>query len=220
MASPSSSPPLRVLSLSPAEEDVLHLRDAGITCVCPPNGPPRLAEDLIMTVTKSGITWMHRPCKPWAAAGENQTINVTSSLKDPVSALRGLLGPNPTAEQLTKAKNFATKFICDGCDEHAPRTLLKDHFMCKKCCAWQHKECMLYGEEGDVGGPVCNHCYMTFLLNYDAIRKWQRQRLMEAVQEAFMFLTDPETSHEVWRRAWLQKFFARFFAKVRELAPL
>lgn len=212
----------------------LQVGDLTINCVCPP-GTRRLAKDLTMVASKEkGVTWLHRPCKPFSAkanllqptedaaafplpgGSDQDNIGEGAVVKhggnDPAASLAALLGPAPTAGQLTKVKNFTEKFICDGC-EAAPKGL-KDYFTCKNCLSWQHVKCMIFGEKGDLGRPVCNHCYMDFLAHHEEIDRWQRRRLMEAVQEGIMFLIDPETSHEVWRREWCKKFLRRFFAAV------
>ncbi|CZT19616.1 uncharacterized protein RCC_05467 [Ramularia collo-cygni] len=206
---------------------LLHLPDTTITCVCPP-GTQRLVKDLIMIVTKEkGITWLHRPCKQLPAGNDldvataqtDGDISMTDAAEERSMAggpLAAFLGPNPSQAMLTKAENFTSTFICDGPCDNSDKNF-KDHFMCKKCLSWQHKKCMLYGEAGDRGGPVCNHCYMDFVVHHEEIKKWQRRRLMEAVQEATMFLTDPENQHEKWRRAWCTKFIGRFFAKNKAL---
>lgn len=214
-------PPVRPLSphitmagapLSPPGTS-LHLRDSTISCVCPP-GKHRLAKDLAMVVTKKkGVQWVHRTCKPWSAKEKVASPAVEIPPDHPFPAFAGLIGPYPTARQVELTKNFTSKFVCDGCVSDGTLSL-KDYEQCKKCCGWQHKFCILYGEKGDCGGPVCNLCYMDFLVNHDEIRQWQRRRLMEAVQEAFMFLTDVETNHEVWRREWCQKFLTRFYRQV------
>lgn len=213
-------------------------RDPSIQCTCSIL-VQRLAKDLDMVVTKDkGITWLHRPCQPHSAKAKVMSENegtapapvdddvnmedapqegaaTSNSDNRPAPALSSFLGANPSPDMRTKVKNFTGKFICDGPCEHVSKTL-QDYSMCKKCLAWQHNECMLYGEEGDHGGPVCNHCYMNFLAHHEEIDRWQRRRLMEAVQETFMFLVDPETEHEVWRREWCKKFMQRFFHTVSE----
>lgn len=188
----------------------LHIADPAIICVCLP-GTPRLAKDLAFLgdTQEHGVSWAHLPCTPDHAPGSVALVTQPSA-----AALTGFLGPNPPLKMLVKLKNFTTKFVCDGGCEHSERKL-ENYFTCKRCLAWQHEGCMLYGEKGDCGGPVCNHCYMDFLIHYDEVRKWQRRRLLEAIQEASMFLTDATTSHEVWRRAWLQRFIRRFISTVR-----
>lgn len=125
-----------------------------------------------------------------------------------------LLGENPTAQMIEKLENFTTQFICDGpCEETDKK--LKDFFTCKRCLTWQHRKCMLYGEKGDSGGPVCNHCYVEFVAHHKEVQLWQRRRLQEAVQEGYMIMFDRKLDQQVWRRAWLQRFIHRFFAGVR-----
>jgi hypothetical protein len=201
---------------------VLHIHDGSIDCVCTP-GTTRQAKDLVMISTQSGIGWIHVPCIVYAAKAEGSKNTTKGKQNAPkpgsdewVASLESLTGPNPSAAKIQKAKNFATKFICDGTSCEGSEYPLNDYELCKKCLTWQHKECILYGkDERDCSGPVCNECYMEAYNNRDAILKWQRRRLLEAIQEAMMYLTDPDTAHEVWRREWCQKFVTRFMNAVR-----
>lgn len=206
----------------------LSLHDSKIKCVCPP-GAIRLAKDIVfMGATKDGPRWTHLPCKPYAAAMAAETAEKVKNLIkrappagtafDPEAAITKLLGHAPNEKQRLFLKHFTSTFHCDG-----PCEGLKAHadfFLCKKCCAWQHKPCKLYGDPQDRGGPVCNRCYMSFMLHREEIVEWQRKRLLLAVKEGWDYLKNPENRHQEWRRAWIRRWLARFFHHVRHLCLL
>lgn len=198
----------------------LSLHDATIKCVCPP-GTTRLAKDIVFVGTsKEDPHWVHLPCKPYTV---NVSAETTDQVKAIVNAAAGtldisahvtqVLGHPPNEKQRLFWKHFTSRFHCDGpCEDPKPRS---EFLLCKKCCAWQHKPCMLYGDPQDRGGPVCNRCYMSFLLHRDEIIEWQRKRLLLAVKEGWIYLSNPENYHQEWRRAWIRRWLARFFEHVR-----
>lgn len=177
----------------------LTLRDGAIVCVCPP-GVKRLTRDLVKIVKDNQVSWFHLPCVG------NAPIKRSDALT--------FLGPSPSASMLQRAQNFAQKFICDGCS--CEQKSLADFFMCRKCCSWQHGECMIFGEKGDKGGPVCNLCYINFLLNQEEIVKWQRRRLLLVAQEALEFLLDDDTLHDLESREFCMRFFRGFMRQVSQ----
>lgn len=194
----------------------LSLHDAAIECVCPP-GTTRLAKDIAFTgATKAGPRWIHVPCKsltaelsPEEAAEFKAKVKDASAAYDPLKHMTRQLGHAPYKKQRLFLKHFTSTFRCDGpCD--GPKST-SDWILCQKCCAWQHKPCMLYGDRRDRGGPVCNRCYMSFLLHRDEIVAWQRRRLLEAVKQGWIYLNNPENCHQQWRRAWIRRWLARFF---------
>ncbi|KAK4498708.1 hypothetical protein PRZ48_009218 [Zasmidium cellare] len=193
----------------------LSLHDATIKCVCPP-GTTRLAKDIVfLGANKGGPVWAHLPCKPFTTnmpaekAEQIKALINAAGTPDISEHVTKMLGHAPNEQQQLFIKHFTSTFHCDGpCENPKPRS---EFFLCKKCCAWQHKPCMLYGDRQDRGGPVCNRCYMSFLLHRDEIVDWQRQRLLLAVKEGYIYLNNPENRHQEWRRAWIRRWLARFF---------
>ena len=97
-------------------------------------------------------------------------------------------------------------FHCDGpCSGSED---LDDYMVCKQCFSMQHVPCMLYGEQSDRGGPVCNKCYMEFMFRREEILEWQRQRLMLTVQEASKYLLDPKMMGQKALRDWMMQMMA------------
>ncbi|KJY00218.1 hypothetical protein TI39_contig339g00025 [Zymoseptoria brevis] len=198
----------------------LHLHDDSITCVCPP-GTSRLPKDMVMTINSGkDITWTH------LSSGESSLVvdvkrgthggdGSSSAGRNPMERFATLLGPNPSPEQCEKVKNLTSTFRCDGPCPGKERTLL-DFFLCKKCMAWQHKECQLFGDARDRGGPVCNQCYVDFVVHHDEIDQWQRRQMLRAVHEAVKYLRDPDTMHQTWRRKWCRDLVAGFWAKNKD----
>lgn len=201
----------------------VSLRDSAIKCVCSP-GTIRLAKDIVfMGVSKDGPRFTHLPCKPYIASmpeGSAEQIEklvrestLSGQTFNPGDLVKKILGHDLNKKQQLLTKNYTSRFHCDG---PCPGTKhLSEYFMCEKCCAWQHKSCMLYGDEQDRGGPVCNPCYINFVVNHEEITAWQRKRLLMVAKECWNYLSDPENSHQEWRRAWCRAWLARFFAKVR-----
>jgi hypothetical protein len=103
---------------------------------------------------------------------------------------------------LDRLKHASTTFYCNAPCPGSDR--LVDWFWCKKCCGWQHRACMLYGEPGDRGGPVCNVCYKQFFEHIHEYRAWQKQRQLEVVRHAWVFLSEADNQDEKWRlaQAW------------------
>lgn len=201
-----------------------------IKCTCPAN-TVRLEMDLELDVVDGVPTYLHKPCirpptkieqaYPMDNTGKSSTNlpemdrTATAAGKTNFERLAAkMLGPEATAEQRLKLKHFTSEFHCDGPCRGS--TKIDDYLLCKKCCAWQHKNCMLYGEEGDVGRPVCNRCFMISLARRGNTVRWQRKQLVQAVQEAWMFFKDPTNRHQAWRRAYARRFLAAFFLKVSQ----
>jgi hypothetical protein len=214
----------------------LHLHDDSVNCPCPSDAP-RLAKDMVMTINgDSTFSWTHLPCKPLAAektGGQGINLSQAGAIrlnvepkvdgddvgdggsvgKDPTEMFAGFIGPVASPEQRQKVKNFTSTFRCDGPCPGDSRTL-SDFSLCKKCMSWQHKGCQLYGDPRDRGGPVCNQCYIDYVVHHDQIEKWQRRQLLRAVQAAVKYLKDPDTMHQTWRRKWCRDLVQGFFAKV------
>ncbi|CAK4031855.1 Hypothetical predicted protein [Lecanosticta acicola] len=186
----------------------LTVRDSTIRCHCP-KGTKRYAKDLLFTgMTEEGPVWIHQTCQSKDQAKKDfaQMMKMMDEGK-----LNNFIKEDDPARLRLMARNFNSKFHCDGPCNGSEN--LKDYFLCTKCHAWQHKPCMLYGEKGDANGPVCNRCFMSFLLHREEIMEWQRKRLLEAVREAWKFL---KLTKEIgWgnhpRKDWARNFLTRFF---------
>ncbi|KAK4630254.1 uncharacterized protein CLAFUR5_07848 [Fulvia fulva] len=205
---------------------VISPRDPNIKCACPA-GTVRFQVDLELSDIDGVPTWLHKPCMSTnplnqanisgstgeSSANASLTSDTATATKrvDPEQLAAKLFGPEATAEQRVRLKHFTSEFRCDG--PCTGSTKIDDYSLCNKCSAWQHKECMLYGEEGDVGGPICNRCFMIFLARRETTIRWQRKQMLHAVQEAWKFFRDPANRHQVERRAHARKFLAAFFLK-------
>ncbi|USW54510.1 hypothetical protein Slin15195_G078290 [Septoria linicola] len=202
--------------------------DSNIKCVCPP-GMKRNAKDLIKIQTDNAITWYHAPCRPFLSAISEAAIAASETLlRDSSSAneasgdmhvltermLTTALGPNVSEKQLQKIRNITSKFRCDGpCRGSTNR---RDYFWCHLCYAWQHKPCMLFGDEGDRGRPVCNLCYVHAMMHQDDRDLWQSKRLAQAAAEALQFIRDSESKGKIDQLAFAAKFLAAFLSKNRK----
>lgn len=200
--------------------------DSNIKCACPP-GTKRVAKDLIKIRADNTVTWYHMPCRPFLFATSETAITSsetllrysTSAAETPgdihVLAERMLgnaLGPNASEKQLQKIRNITSEFRCDGpCRGSTSR---KDYFWCYLCYAWQHRPCMLFGDEGDCGRPVCNPCYIHAMMHEDDRNLWQSKRLAQAAAEALRFIRDSENKGKVDQFVFANKFLAAFLSKV------
>lgn len=216
----------------------LSLRDPLIDCSCP-TGTLRLSNDLLLCLDKTkGPTWSHLPCKSllpelsvkevWSEhqdlwlATQTATRLVFNEQTLPIPRLQRLqmLG-RLSDEDRARLNRIASTFRCDGPCKGSEQ--IADYFWCKKCFGWQHKDCMLYGETGDKGGPVCNHCFMNFLLHFDEIKRWQRLRQLEVIHEAWNYLHDPYNQNQPWRLNIVKGILWGFMVEVRhdcvELSP-
>lgn len=201
------------------------LRDPAIKCRCPA-GTIRNRNEMVLVGTAGNITWMHLPCKPYLAEMSDERVTkIREKIQSVIPLSTGLstriqmqkilftvLGPNATDAQREKAKNFISKYLCDGpCRGSRDR---KDYFSCKQCWIWQHKTCMLYGDDGDHGGPVCNHCYVNFIRVQKEMVAWQKLRLVQAAKAAFEFIQKPGNARDKWRFAWCKNFLGRLLYHV------
>lgn len=203
---------------SPSEDDMprFHItsRDSTIKCTCPA-GTKRNSKDLEYGgITQQGPFWIHKTCKqPYTASEDFARMLEYVKAKADGKKPKFTSSEDPAIARL-QLKNYSSVFHCDGPCKGSPKW--SEYFNCKKCCAWQHKPCMLYGEEGDVNGPVCNRCYMSFLLHRDEIVEWQRKRLLEAVNDAWQYLKKAKEDNTGlhWRKDVARKFLTRFFYHV------
>ena len=202
------------------------LRDSAIKCKCP-LGTLRRRKEMVFTGVRDGIlTWMHLPCKPYLAevseelvARIRERIELVTANSDGLSTsiqmqniLLRILGSNATNEQKRKVANIVSTYRCDPpCKGSKDK---KDYFCCKKCWAWQHKKCMLYGDHGDHGGPVCNHCYLQFISIQKELKAWQQMRLCSAAKSAFKFIRNPANLQDEGRFTVAENFLKRLLTKV------
>jgi hypothetical protein len=211
--SPSQTPPPLRFSLA--------MRDPAIQCACL-DGTSRPTKEMVLASASGGLTWMHickAPARKFSVAAEAKvqemvqfaSKNVGISAESDRAQLRKLLeeviGPNRTDEERRKIEHYISKYRCDGPCTGSKN--LKDWINCKECWSWQHVECMLYGEKGDRGGPVCNHCYMNFLLHQDECIAWQKKRLAQAALEAWGFIRNPANRGREWQLEYARKFLGR-----------
>ncbi|KAF7185923.1 hypothetical protein HII31_12796 [Pseudocercospora fuligena] len=203
------------------------LRDSAIKCKCP-LGTLRRRKEMVFTGVRDGmLTWMHLPCKPYLAevsedlvARIRERIKLVTANPDGLSTsiqmkntLLRILGPNATDEQKRKVANIVSTYRCDPpCRGSKDK---KDYFCCKKCWAWQHKKCMLYGDNGDHGGPVCNHCYLHFISIQKELKAWQQMRLCSAAKSAFKFIRNPANLQDEARFTVAENFLKRLLTKNR-----
>ncbi|KXT14056.1 hypothetical protein AC579_10530 [Pseudocercospora musae] len=201
------------------------LRDSAIKCKCP-LGTLRRRKEMVFTGVRDGmLTWMHLPCKPYLAelpedlmARIRERIKLVTSNSDGLSInvqmqniLLRVLGSNATDGQKRKVANIVSAYRCDPpCKGSKDK---KDYFCCKKCWAWQHKNCMLYGDNGDHGGPVCNHCYIHFISIQKELKAWQQVRLCSAAKSAFKFIRNPANLEDEGRFTVAEKFLKRLLTK-------
>lgn len=197
------------------------LRDPTIHCTCGTTRPPK--EELVFAGHgELSPSWVHIACHPRAAAAPLQvdlTTQIATGSKGSKLALDtiilGMAGPQPTREQVIKIKNFRTRFHCDG--PCTGSTKIVDFFLCRKCCGWQHKECMLYGDAPQEKNPVCNRCYVSFIVHHDEVVGAQRRQLVRAVTSAFEYLMDPDHEHEAWRRGRCIQLVSQFLEDVSRI---
>ena len=145
----------------------------------------------------------------WAVATSTSTENGSANKNtshQPVKtlALQPVRGVQLWPDVMNKRfGDHKFRFHCDGPCQGSED--LKDYLLCNQCYHFQHMECMLYGEEGDNGGPVCNVCYMEFMHRHSEIVKWQKQRLETVVKEATKYLCDPHLADQKTLRGWMVK---------------
>ncbi|KXT05036.1 hypothetical protein AC578_10308 [Pseudocercospora eumusae] len=203
------------------------LRDSAIKCKCA-LGTLRRRKEMVFTGVRDGmLTWMHLPCKPYLAevpeemvARIRERIKLVTANPDGLrtsvqmqNILLRILGSNATDEQKRKVANIVATYRCDPpCKGSKDK---KDYFCCKKCWAWQHKNCMLYGDIGDHGGPVCNHCYLYFISIQKELKAWQQMRLCSAAKSAFKFIRNPANLQDEGRFTVAEKFLKRLLTKNR-----
>lgn len=230
---PEAESPAQATQAHPAETNRavcvsvrVTLRDPGIQCACPP-GTIRRSQEMALVNAQGSLSWIHLTCQPYRKAViADQTAPMREKLRRAAekaqdssisaqevtkSTLLAGLGPHATESQKVKLNNL-TRFICDGpcLTSHDATTYRR----CERCLTWQHLPCMLYGDEHDKGGPVCNQCYMNFLLQREEIRAWQKKQLAQAAFEALKFIRDPGTQHETWRMNFAASFLAKFIKQV------
>jgi hypothetical protein len=133
------------------------------------------------------------PISPGAGYQQEAANRTALTIFNPADAQENLLH---------RLKHVSTTFRCDAPCRGSNRLI--DWFWCKKCCSWQHRACMLYGEPGDRGGPVCNVCYKHFFDHIHEFRAWQKQRQLEVVRHAWAFLNEADCRDNEWRvaQAW------------------
>lgn len=219
----------------------LRIRDDRIRCTCLP-GSSRLAKDMILCINDTNqLVWSHQPCQveelnsdpkdAWAGlsdiwlASRAVLSKDTDQIKPPhlidnenstLLATRGGKGTShEPSERHRLLKQITTTFRCDAPCTGSNR--LCDYFWCKKCCGWQHRACMRYGEPGDRGGPVCNVCYKHFFDHIHEYRAWQKQRQLEVVRHAWAFMVAPENQCQTWRLNLVKGFLWGFLVEVCSL---
>ncbi|EME38229.1 hypothetical protein DOTSEDRAFT_57378 [Dothistroma septosporum NZE10] len=205
---------------SPTPSIAVSLQDGTIKCSCPP-GTVRFGIDFEVTTVNGVPVNLHKPCMRSNSLNPAHVLPKTGKSTAAAAASRTnaerlaakLLGRDASAEQRLKLQHFTSTFRCDG--PCSGSTKIDDYLVCKKCYAWQHKPCMLYGEDGDAGGPTCNCCFMTYLAQSESTVKWPRERRVQAVREAWKLFMDPANQHQVSHRAHARRFLAAFFVKNR-----
>lgn len=201
--------------------------DDDIMCVCA-SGTERHPKDMLKIRQGNHFIWVHMPCQPFLAEISEATASTlkvalyrtqqTTRNEHDVKALTEQmlatsLNPNPTERQLKQVRNLTSTFHCDGACRGST-----DHaafFWCHLCCAWQHRECMLFGDEGDKGRPICNPCYIDHMIHEKEYEAWQKKRLVQAALDALDFIRNFKDHHLLtWHPHQQAKFARKFLAKM------